>query len=102
MNKPKNSKDEPATKEAVELRLAIEALMDYVESLTQSIDNLTIELQWRNPQDNDGRYTPTATILTSMPLDPTARDWQINRLTPADLPSEPSPESSRHRQTLFD
>jgi hypothetical protein len=102
MNKPQNSKDEPATEEAVELRLAIEALMDYVESLTQSIDNLTIELQWRNRQDNDGRYTSTATILTSMPLDPAARDWQINRLTPADLPPEPTPVPNRRRQTLFD
>jgi hypothetical protein len=102
MSKPTNSNEKPATEEVAKLRLAIEALMDYLESLTQSIDNLTIELQWQNRQTSDDRYSPTTPILTSMPLDPTARDWQINRLTPDDLPPETPPVRETRRQTLFD
>jgi hypothetical protein len=102
MSNQMNSDDESVSEELAELRTSIDELRDYVQILTRAIDDLTIELQWRNRQSNDGQFSPTTPVLTSMPLDPTARDWQINRHTPADLPPETPALPQPRRQTLFD
>jgi len=102
MSSQRNSDDESGAEELAELCTSIVELRDYVQILTRAIDDLTIELQWRNRQSNDGHFSPTTPVLTSMPIDPTTRDWQINRHTPADLPPETPPVRQSRRQTLFD
>jgi hypothetical protein len=102
MNSLKNSDDESVADELSNLCTDIEELRDYVQILTRAIDDLTIELQWRNRQSSDSQFSPAPPVLTSMPCDPTDRDWQLNRLSPADLPKEPIPVSPPRRHTLFD
>lgn len=72
--------------ELADLRQAIERLADAVAVLIQVVDQLTDEVQWRNNQLRDLSLPPL--VLTSMPKDPTARDWQINRVSPDDLPDD--------------
>jgi hypothetical protein len=102
MSSPKNSDDESVAEELSELRISIDELRDYIQILTRAIDDLTIELQWRNRQGNDGQFSPTTPVLTSMPIDPTTQNWQINRHTPADLPPEPPTVPQPRRHMLFD
>lgn len=103
MKQEKNSNADAENEEVIELRLAIEALMDYLENLQESIDCLTQELKGFNLQAGNGQAPASAPmILTSMPLDPAAKDWQINRHSSADLPKPRPPPSFPRRQTLFD
>ena len=88
---------------------ALERLSDQARCLTQAVDDLIIELQWRNNNvegdDRSRTHSPLSVRVTSMPVDPTAKDWQINRYTPADvLPEEPeTPTATPATQTsLFE
>lgn len=93
------SKTPSVAQELAELRQAVARLTEIVNVLVDSIDALTDELQWRNNQLRNGyRHV---TVLTSMPKDPCAKDWQINRLRPEDLPPEP-PTAAPQQPTLFE
>jgi hypothetical protein len=84
-----------------ELHAAVDRLTQYVQVLTNSVDELTREIQWHNRQFDESLPSPHRVVLTSMPLDPTAHDWELNRVTADDLPVE-SPESPvRAQQPLF-
>jgi hypothetical protein len=48
MSRKSNSDGELCGEELVELRPAIEELRDYVQVLTRSIDDLTMELWWQH------------------------------------------------------
>ena len=73
-----------------------------MQVLTQAVDGLTDELQWRNNELRE--RTPSASppfVLHSLPLDPCATDWAINRVRPQpDSPTQPKSKPSRG--TLFD
>jgi hypothetical protein len=85
-----------------ELIVAIEQLTEQVQLLGHVIDDLTSELQWQNRNQPRDREPPAA--LTSMPLDPTTPDWQINQHSAADLPPAPQVSGTPRRpaRTLFD
>lgn len=61
-----------------ELRAAVEHLADHVQCLTQAIDEIADELQWRSRQTRGDGFHDGPVVLTSMPVDPTAGDWRIN------------------------
>lgn len=77
-----------------QLHEAVKRLTDAIRLMTQSVDELTTELQWRNNQDAARDVPPAPPILTSMPLDPLADDWRINRRSAADLPTDEPPLAS--------
>ena len=100
---PRRTSDDESLREALaDLRGTVEELRDQMRVLTTAIDDLTLELQWRNRQSQDDRYSSRNPVITSMPLDPSADDWEINRLSPADLPQEAVPATSPRRHSLFD
>jgi hypothetical protein len=86
------------TEEIAELRLAIERLADEVRVLRDALDEARDEFTWAARNDKLGGALPP-TVLTSMPLDPLSKDWQLNRMSAADLPSD-SP--AVRRTSLFD
>ena len=70
--------------------------------LTEAVDGLTDEIQSRNRQLRDNAEMPSPMVLRSMPLDPCAKDWEINRVKPqqvAQLRKELAPGGSQG--TLF-
>ena len=71
--------------EIAELRQAVEQLALQVQVLTEAVDGLTDEIQWRNRQLRDNAEMPSPMVLRSMPLDPCAKDWEINRVKPAEV-----------------
>lgn len=101
MARSRQSKLDREPTELSELHAAVDRLTDYVKVLTVAVDELTREIQWRNRQLEDPPHSPHRVILTSMPLDPTADDWQLNRVTPDDLPSDNPALPSRAQQPLF-
>lgn len=80
-----------------QLRQTIEQLTDAIRLLTQSVDELSTELQWRNSQVAVRHVAPAPPVLTSMPLDPLADNWQINRHSAADLPADELPVATGQR-----
>jgi predicted phage gp36 major capsid-like protein len=74
-----------------EFRQAIEELRQELRVLRESIDELTVEVQWGN-RNQEVREAPREPLrrITSMPVDPCADDWaeRLNRLRPEDLPAE--------------
>ena len=90
-----------ARDDSAELRAAIERLTDQVRLLVQVADELLTEIQWHNNQHSG--FRPSSPFrLTSMPIDPAAEDWQINRLRAADLsPLAPDTKAARP-QMLFE
>ena len=85
--------------EVASLRAVIDRLVDRVQVLTDSLDALTDEVQWHNNQQRDRYERPPPMVVTSLPKDPCAKDWQINQLRPEDLP-EVTP-SMPSQPTLF-
>lgn len=71
--------------ELADLRQAVEHLSQQVQVLTEAVDSLTDEIQWRNHQLRDSTEMPKPFVLRSMPLDPCAANWEINRVKPADI-----------------
>jgi len=76
----------PAAIEA--LTAQVEALTNQVEVLRQVLDEVREDLQWVLQNDKLGRAsTPCQPVrVTSMSKDPCAADWEINRVSPDDLP----------------
>lgn len=91
----------PSPDDSDQLRQAIEQLTDAIRLLTQSVDELSTELQWRNNQDAERHVAPAPLVMTSMPLDPLADDWQINRHSAADLPADEPPLASAAQRALL-
>lgn len=87
--------DVPAADELVDLAYAIERLTQRIEVLTSAVDQLTDEVQFANRNMQDARPPPEPVVLKSMPLDPAADDWQLDRTAPEDIsaaePPDPSP-----------
>lgn len=71
--------------ELSDLRQAVEHLTQQVQVLTEAVDGLTDEIQWRNHQLRDSAELPKPFMLRSMPLDPCAENWEINRVKPAEV-----------------
>lgn len=88
--------------EVAALREAIERLSQEVHVLTTAIDALTDEVQWRNNQHRDRYPAAPPMHITSLPKDPCAKDWPINRVRPEDIPAEPVAKSTSRQPTLFD
>jgi len=90
-----------AAEDFPDLAVAIKQLADQVRLLTRVVDELLTEVQWQNNQRC--RSMPVAPFaLNSLPADPAANDWQINRVEAADAsPLSPGPRRSQP-QTLFD
>ena len=107
MAKPRSkttSRTEPhdSVEELVELRESVERLGQIVQVLTQAVDGLTDELQWRNNELREQRSSaPPPFVLHSLPRDPCTDDWKVNRVRPQTLPPE-QPTVTRPRETLFD
>ena len=81
-----------------EIAAAVEQLVEEVQLLRMALDDVLAELQWRNNQAD--RRDPAPFVVTSLPLDPAAKDWHINRCKPEDVPAEPPVD--RRGRTLFD
>lgn len=77
MGKRSSSRSSTAA-DVAELRAAVEHLADHVQCLTQAIDELADQLQWRSRQTRGDRFHAGRIVLTSTPADPTAEDSQIN------------------------
>lgn len=96
---PKGKPPTPSVaSEIAELRRAIERLADEVRVLRDAVDEARDEFTWAARNDKLRCPLPL-TVLTSMPLDPLAKDWELNRLSAADLPPESPPI---RRTSLFD
>lgn len=87
-----------------EIAAALERLADELEVIRQVLDEIRHEMQWanRNGGDND-HGVPTERRITSMPLDPTAKDWakRLNRYSAADLPADDRELAPRRPGHLF-
>jgi hypothetical protein len=79
------------------LRQTVERLADEVRVLCDALDEASDHFTWAAQNDKLGCRAPL-TVLTSMPLDPLSKDWELNRLSAADLPSSPTVR----RTSLFD
>ncbi len=77
MGKRSSSRSSTAA-DVAELRAAVEHLADHVQCLTQAIDELADQLQWRSRQTRGDDFHAGPVVLTSMPVDPTAEEWQID------------------------
>jgi hypothetical protein len=60
---------------------AVEHLAQQVRVLTAAVDDLTTEVQWRN-RNLPASDIPQPFMLRSMPADPCADDWALNRVPP--------------------
>ncbi len=80
---------------------AIAKLTDRVDRLSIGVEELTVELEWRNNNSTEAQHSPTRFVLTSMPLDPATTDWEINRIRPTDIEGSPVP-TRNSQQALFD
>jgi hypothetical protein len=83
-----------------ELILAVEQLTEQVRLLGNIIDDLTTELQWHNR--NPTTEHPPPFVLTSMPADPTARDWRVNAASADPVSEAPASTAASRRATLFE
>lgn len=85
-----------------ELGDAVERLQQQVSVLTQVLDQLVDELQWRNNELRDRTPSPPPPmVIHSLPLDPCTDDWQVNRVRP-ETAQPPQQEDKPPRSTLFD
>jgi hypothetical protein len=80
---------------------AVEALTDEVGRLTTSIEGLVMEIRNRDGPPLD-ELVPRRMHVASMPLDPLAPDWRINRTCAGDLPDQQAVHSPTAQQVLFD
>lgn len=89
---------EHATSEQVcDLTDAVLTLTEQVRLLRLAVDEIGADLGWAiRTRVLDRLPPPSATRITSLPLDPLADDFyeQVNALTAADLPAdEPAPQA---------
>ena len=84
------------------LAAALDRLREELAVVREVLDEIRDELQWanRNQGDSDRCSTPPLRI-TSMPLDPTALDWEVNRYSAADLLAEVRDPTPRQQGQLF-
>ncbi|REJ93738.1 MAG: hypothetical protein DWQ34_10080 [Planctomycetota bacterium] len=76
--------------QAERLRDAVELLGQQVAVLTEAVDRLSDELQWRNNESRPRRESaPPPAVLHSMPVDSTTDDWKLNRVRPESPSTEP-------------
>lgn len=81
---------------------AIRELRDEIHVLRMALDELREEVQWANRNGERGAQSlPKPFVLTSMPLDPAAEDWEINRVKPSDLPDDSQPHGPVRQSALF-
>ena len=85
-----------------DLAATVKRLADQVAVLTQAVDALTDEIQWRNNQARDTGERPTPFVLTSMPADLCTSDWHTNRVRRHGQPPAADDSGRRGRSTLFD
>ena len=75
------------------LTTQVEALTGQVEVLRQVLDEVREDFQWALQNDKlrsaAGNRSRPFIHITSLPKDPCAKDWEINRVKPEDLPPEP-------------
>ncbi|REJ85933.1 MAG: hypothetical protein DWQ34_28150 [Planctomycetota bacterium] len=84
-----------------ELQQSIESLTQHVSVLTDAVDRLFDELQWRNNERRPRReFTPPTAVLHSMPADPTTDDWKINRVRPQQSSTEQVDEPIQYSRAL--
>jgi len=84
-----NKANFPSTDDAI--LVTLDRLCEELAVIRQVLDEVRSELQWANQNRPDSGYpSESSRRITSMPLDPTATDWaeRVNRLSPADLPSD--------------
>lgn len=94
--------DEPLGQLIASIQLALEQLTDQVSLFRLAVDELATEIQWRNNQERSPMPLRSQFVLTSMPLDPLAADWQINRTSSEQLPIDLTGRSPTAQQHLFD
>lgn len=81
---------------------ALRELRDEIHVLRIALDELREEVQWANRNGHGGgQGLPKPFVLTSMPLDPTAENWEINRVKPSDLPDETKSHGPVQQSALF-
>lgn len=67
-----------------ELLDEVRRLADEIRMLRESIDELTVEIQWANRNSSaDGESRTRPIRVTSMPLDPTAERFELNQVDDA-------------------
>ena len=76
------------TDSSVELEDVVDAvhrLTEWVEQLAHAVEDLMVELEWRNNNASEVDRSPTRFVLTSMPVDPATQNWEINRVQASDV-----------------
>lgn len=66
-------------KQLADLECVIQELSNRLSALTDAVDALFDEVQWRNNNTADSENPPYRLVLTSLPIDPCSDDWQVNR-----------------------
>ena len=94
-----------------DLREVVQSLTDEIRVLSMAVDDLHGDLQWSNrnlPLGSDGHeqlWRPLPVHVTSLPLDPAARDWKINAVDQAAVqrlrPEAVAQGRSANQQQLF-
>ena len=62
-----------------DLECVIQELSDRLSALTDAVDALCDEVQWRNNNAAPSGELPYRLTLTSMGIDPGSDDWKVNR-----------------------
>ena len=94
------SRSHAATEDSI--AAALDRLRAELAVVREILDEIRDELQWtnRNRGESD-RCSRMPLRITSMPLDPAALDWEINRFSAADLPAEVRDPTPRQQGQLF-
>lgn len=99
--KKTRSKRRTTAEEIAELRQTVQRLLDHVALLTMAVDELTAQVQ-RDKREVRNEQPAALPKLTSMPLDPATKDWQINRACAVDLPAHlQTPTRALSQRELF-
>jgi hypothetical protein len=78
---PKRTSEEKTPSDFEDLRSTLKQLCQWVEALTDSVDRIVDELQWRNNERRgENGFPPPPVTLRSMPADPNADNWALNRV----------------------
>ncbi len=94
------SRSHAATEDSI--ATALERLRAELAVVREILDEIRDELQWTNRnQGESDRCSPMPLRITSMPLDPAALDWEINRFSAGDLPAEVRDPTPRQQGELF-
>lgn len=89
MSKPRTEASDP------DLYESIQRFGQQIAVLTDAVERLCDELQWRNNERcKDGERSPPPFVLHSMPVDPTTDDWQLNRVRPDVSAKQAAPADS--------